>query len=562
MPILSPIPDLKVPVVDITTLFFEQAQARVDAAIAAGGSMEDEPPLLVDGITGRSLRFTDIKQQSLAVAHALRERGLGSQPESQTVAVFSPVDISLCCIHYGTLMAAGVYTALAPELDTMELARRLAEVKATFVFVAAELLPTLLAAYKLADLSIDQANIILVSGSCPGYTTLSSICSICSEAGKSPVFEPYAITDVDEQKSKVAMIIYTSGTTGNSKGVVITHGNLVHMYTMAGGYSARTALDNISSSETKWPEPRRFLSALPLCFIYGHSVLCYQSLATGDCIVQLPTFDVATYLGAIERYKLDRLSGTPNILHNLLFRTTKVGKGVVSLVDMPTREFDIGSVTAVGCGGAALPNCRRQRYSEYFDGAPIVTGYGQTESSSTIAGGWWQKPAPGAVGVLYPNSMAKVIDAKGQETAEFGELCVAGPHVTRGYIGRQKSPVDADGFLHTGDYARIDAGGNVFLSCRMSDIIYSAQGPISPASIESVLFEQLSVEDCAVAGEGAQGQAYPVAYVVPALRTPGLLAELEAWLREKTGTSIVCHEVGAIPKSPAGKVLRHLLGHV
>ncbi|KAJ2043072.1 hypothetical protein GGI08_007523 [Coemansia sp. S2] len=227
---------------------------------------------------------------------------------------------------------------------------------------------------------------------------------------------------------------------------------------------------------------------------------------------------------------------------------------------MPTRKFDIGSVTVIGCGGAALPNCRRQRYSEYFDGAPILTGYGQTESSSTTAGGWWQKPAPGAVGVLYPNSMAKVIDAEGQETTGFGELCVAGPHITKGYIGRQKSPVDADGFLHTGDYARIDAGGNVFLSCRMSDIIYAAQGPISPTDIEGVLFEHLSVEDCAVVGEGAKGQAYPVAYVV--LCRPELLAGLEAWLQEKTGISIVCHKVDAIPKSPAGKVLRHLLGHV
>ncbi|KAJ2335225.1 hypothetical protein GGH92_008086, partial [Coemansia sp. RSA 2673] len=534
-----------------------QAQARVDAVIAAGGSMEDEPPLLVDGITGRRLRFIDIKQQSLAIAHALRERGLCSQTDSQTVAVFSPVDISLCCIHYGTLMAAGVYTALAPELDAMELGRRLAEVNATFVFVAAELISTLLAACKLANLSIDQANIILVSGSCPGYTTLSSI---FSETDKIPLFEPYVIKDVDEQKSKAAMIVYTSGTTGNSKGVVITHGNLVHMYMMSGGYSARTSLDNTSSSETKWPEPSRFLSALPLCFIYGHSVLCYQALATGDCIVQLPTFDLATYLAAIERYKIKRLSGTPNILHNLFCHTTKVDKGVVALVDMPTRKFDIGSVTVIGCGGAALPNCRRQRYSEYFDGAPILTGYGQTESSSTTAGGWWQKPAPGAVGVLYPNSMAKVIDAEGQETTGFGELCVAGPHITKGYIGRQKSPVDADGFLHTGDYARIDAGGNVFLSCRMSDIIYAAQGPISPTDIEGVLFEHLSVEDCAVVGEGAKGQAYPVAHVV--LCRPELLAGLEAWLQEKTGISIVCHKVDAIPKSPAGKVLRHLLGHV
>ncbi|KAJ2738907.1 hypothetical protein GGI20_006198, partial [Coemansia sp. BCRC 34301] len=214
MPITSPIPSVTVPVVDIATLFFEQAQARIDAAIAAGGSAEEEPPLVVDGITGRSLRFTDIRQQSRAIGRSLKQRMLCGQQDMQTVAVFAPVDISLCCIHYGTLMAAGVYTALGPELDVAELARRLAEVKPTVVFVAEELLPTLCAACKLAGLDIDRANTILVSGSCPGYTTLSAICSGLDEDSS---FEPYVITDPVEQESKVAMIVYTSGTTASAK---------------------------------------------------------------------------------------------------------------------------------------------------------------------------------------------------------------------------------------------------------------------------------------------------------------------------------------------------------
>ncbi|KAJ2438747.1 hypothetical protein GGF42_008193 [Coemansia sp. RSA 2424] len=558
MPISSPIPSVKVRAVDIPTLFFEQAQARIDAAIAAGGSKEAEPPLLVDGVTGRSLRFTDIRQQSRAIARALNRRGFGSQRESRTAVVLAPVDISFCCIYYGTLMAAGVYTAFDPALDVAELARRLAEVKAAVVFVAAELVPTLLAACELASLDVGQANIILVSGNCPGYTTLSSICSASDDDS---LFEPYVITELAEQASKVAMISYTSGTTGKPKGVLITHRNLVCMYAMAGGYSARTVRDSDASLTPGMPAPSRVLSALPLSYVYGHSVLCYQSLASGDCIVQLPAFDLAMYLETIERYKIERLSGTPNLLHTLLCLTTKVDEGVVALTSAPARRFDISSVKTIGCGGAPLPSCLRQRYSEYFGGAPIVTGYGQTESSSTIAGSSWQKPAPGAVGVLYPNSVAKVIDAEGRETTDFGELCVAGPHITKGYVGAHKSPVDASGFLHTGDYARIDAGGNVFLSGRMADIIYSAQGLISPVDIEDALFEHQSVEDCAVVGEGVKGQTQPVAYVVPvpALRTPRLLDDLEAWLRERTGISIACHEVCAIPKSPAGKVSRHLL---
>ncbi|KAJ2740182.1 hypothetical protein GGI20_005943 [Coemansia sp. BCRC 34301] len=331
---------------------------------------------------------------------------------------------------------------------------------------------------------------------------------------------------------------------------------------MAGGYSARTAHENALRPASYMPAQSRVLSALPASFIYGHSVLCYQSLATGDCIVQLPKFDVAMYLAAIERYKVNRLSGMPYLLHCLHCQTTKVSEGVVALTSAPAHRFDVSSVKAIGCGGAPLPSCQQQRYSEYFNGAPVVTGYGLTESSSTIAGSSWQTPAPGAVGVLYPNSTAKVIDAEGLETTEFGELCVSGPHITKGYIGRHTSPVDANGFLHTGDYARLDAHGNVFLGGRMADIVYSARGPISPVDIENVLFENLAVEDCAVASEGTKGQAVPVAYIVlvSALRTPGLLSDIETWLRERTGDSIACREAFAIPKSPAGKVLRRMLG--
>ncbi|KAJ2883954.1 hypothetical protein IWW38_005482, partial [Coemansia aciculifera] len=378
MPISSPIPSVKVPNVDIATLFFEQARARVDAAIAAGSPREAESPLLVDGITGRSPCFSDIRQQSLNIGRALTQRGFCGQLERQTVVVFAPSDISFCCIYYGTLMAGGVYVPLGPELGAAELARRLAEVDATVVIVAAELMSTLLAACKLADLDIGQANVILLSGSYPGHATLSSI---CEESGASPSFEPIVITDSVELKNRVAMVLYTSGTTGDSKGVLLTHRNLVHMYAMVGGYSAQTVRDTISTTAQS-----RVLSALPTSSIYGHSVLCYQPLAGGDCVVQLPTFDVATYLETIERYQIERLSGTPTLFHSLLCHTTKVNKGLVALAHAPERKFDIRSVKTVGCGGAPLPNCRRQQYSEYFGGIPVITGYGQTESSSIIAG--------------------------------------------------------------------------------------------------------------------------------------------------------------------------------
>ncbi|KAJ1887821.1 hypothetical protein LPJ81_006450 [Coemansia sp. IMI 209127] len=139
-----------------------------------------------------------------------------------------------------------------------------------------------------------------------------------------------------------------------------------------------------------------------------------------------------------------------------------------------------------------------------------MVGYGQTESSSIIAGNTWGiQAAPGAVGVLYPNSVAKVIDANGNETDALGELCVSGPHVMKGYVGNVKSPI-VDGFLHTGDYARLSADGHVYIHGRLEDVVHTPQGPIVPADVEAMLADKHAIIDSAVVGVGAKGEAQAV----------------------------------------------------
>ncbi|KAJ1954327.1 hypothetical protein GGI12_005813, partial [Dipsacomyces acuminosporus] len=194
--------------------------------------------------------------------------------------------------------------------------------------------------------------------------------------------------------------------------------------------------------------------------------------------------------------------------------TEKAGHDVVAIVGQPSRSYNIGSVKAIGCGGAFLPPHLLRAYSDFFNGAPIIQGYGQTESSSIIAGSSWAKPVSGAVGILYPNSLAKVIDESGQETSGFGELCIQGPHVMKGYTNKAvKSPI-AGGYLHTGDYVKLSPDGHVFLKGRIVDIIHTADGLVMPSDVENHLVEHPDIKDCAVVGTGAKGNAQPVAFVV------------------------------------------------
>ncbi|KAJ2486251.1 4-coumarate--CoA ligase [Coemansia sp. RSA 2320] len=518
----------------------------------------DEPVLMVDGVTGHGLSFSDIRKQSLAVARGLSDRGFTSKCEDyQTAVVFAPVSIYFSVIHFGTLMAGGVYAAFDPDLSHATLAKRLMEVNAAAVFTSAELLPTLLAACESAKLTLEPSNIILISGNCSGYETLSSLCKKSSQDSS---FEPYVIRYLDEQERKVANIVYTSGTTGDGKGVMLTHRNLIAAHKILGGnfFNSYTNARELAAERQK---RRYMLSALPLWFHYGHCVLCYQPLISGDCIVQLPSFNLPEYMDTLERYHVERIFSTPRLLHSLLTGTAKSDERTAAIGGSPARSYDIGSVKAIVCGGATLPDCHRRRASAYFGGATITIGYGQSETCGVIAGCVLKKPAPGAVGVLYPGLTAKVVDEHGQETTAFGDLCIAGPTVMKGYAGRSEPPVDKDGFLHTGDYARVDAGGSVFLSGRMTDIIPTTHGPVSPTGIEDILFEHPSVEDCAVVGQMLNGLEQPVAFVVlaaDARSVPGCMDGIEVWLREKAGLEVVCREISGIPKSPAGKVLRNM----
>ncbi|KAJ2425587.1 hypothetical protein GGF47_002482 [Coemansia sp. RSA 2524] len=222
-----------------------------------------------------------------------------------------------------------------------------------------------------------------------------------------------------------------------------------------------------------------------------------------------------------------------------------------------SQVFDIGSVTTITCGGAPTPPSRLTQCASYFKNAVMYVAYGQTEALSIISGAFWPHTSSD-VGVLYPNCSAKIIDSNDAETSEYGELCVRGPQVMKGYVGRGRGPLTSDGFLRSGDCAQA-TNGHIHIRGRIADIIHTQNGPVYPVDIENKLAEHPDVQDAAVVGIGLENNESPVAFLVLKPNVATKPDAIEQWLNECMGIDVACRVIKDIPKSPAGKILRHLL---
>ncbi|KAJ2144659.1 hypothetical protein IW136_001270 [Coemansia sp. RSA 678] len=553
MPLYSSVPDIDVPVKDITTYFFECAQARFNQNPSAV-----DLPMTIDAVTGNSMCYTEIKQMAESIACALVKRGFSFefdpdsfQPEN-VAAVFSPPHIRFSAVHYGVLMAGGVYTAIDPSTEVEALAQRLDDVNASVVFVAPTQLPQLLAAIKIAQLNIPDSNIMLIHGNLPSYTCVATLPHVPENVPQAPVLSQGQLAN------KVALIVYSSGTTGRPKGVMITHLNIVSMYAIHfGSLTHNTKLVNSESAVASTVQ-RHVLSATPLWHTSGHSQFCYHPMFLGDCVVQMPVFELSSYLRALEKYQVDKLAATPTVIHALVAYTETCGNGKIAISADKSQVFDVGSVKLITYGGASVPPYLISQFSAYFNGAVVYIGYGQTEAMSIITGVFWPN-ASGDMGVLYPNCSAKIIDSNGAETGEYGELCVRGPQVMKGYVGRGRAPLTSDGFLRSGDCAQV-TNGHIHIRGRMVDIIHTCDGPVYPVDVENKLVEHPDVQDAAVVGNGLENNELPYAFLVlkpnAAAKKPDVI---EQWLTECMGINVVCRVIKDIPRSLGGKIRRHLL---
>lgn len=357
--------------------------------------------------------------------------------------------------------------------------------------------------------------------------------------------QPVVTPDVDVGCSDLALIQYTGGTTARPKGVMLSHHNLV-----ANTLQVRHWIPDLREGREV------FLSVLPLSHIYGLTTAMNVPLSLAAAMVILPTFVTQDVLHAIRRYRPTIFPGVPPMY--------------VAINNFPrVRTCGIASIRACISGAAPLPVEVQEAFEKLTRGR-LVEGYGLTEASPvTHANPLNGLRKVGSIGIPFPNTEAKIADlATGKDLppGQIGELVVRGPQVMQGYWGNAGETDKAlqDGWLYTGDVARMDEDGYFQIISRKRDMILAGPYQVYPRDVEEVLYEHPKVKEVAVVGvqpprwPNKRVKAYVVVRNGEDVSEEDLIAfckrRLEAW--QVPWKVEFRHE---LPKSFVGKVLRRLL---
>jgi long-chain acyl-CoA synthetase len=344
------------------------------------------------------------------------------------------------------------------------------------------------------------------------------------------------VTTEPIKEDDTAVILYTSGTTGNPKGVLLTHKNLTS-----------NAENSAKHNEL---ERGTTLGVLPLAHVYGLTIsnIC---LLMGSSIVIFSSFDTEAIFKAIEQYEVKTFSAVPAMIH--------------ALVSYPgADQFNTSSLESVSSGSAPLPVALLHAFEKKF-GAKVYEGYGLSEAAPIVTA---HKDGieikPGSVGIPIPGVEVKIVDDNGFEVAcgEVGELCVRGENVTPGYYQNvvESRRVLIDSWLHTGDMARMDDEGYVYIVDRKKDLIIRGGFNVYPRDVEEILNAHEAVSEVAVVGipDEKMGEEMVACVVVK----PGAIVrgeELIGYCQEhlaknKTPRRIVFLET--LPRNGVGKILK------
>lgn len=369
------------------------------------------------------------------------------------------------------------------------------------------------------------------------------------------------LPDVPLDPDDDATIFYTSGTTGFPKGALGTHRNICgNLVSLAFG-NARGALRSgaeLSALAGGGGGQNAYLLSVPFFHATGcHSILV-ANLAFGGKIVIMYKWDPERALELIERERVTTFGGVPSMVWEVL--------------ESPSlRTRDISSVKSIGYGGAPAPPELVRRIEAMFPGRTPSNGYGLTETSSvtTLNSGADYQRHPDSVGVPVPVVDVQVVDELGEPlpVGETGELWIRGPNVVKGYWGKPEATAESfteGGWFHSGDVARLDEEGFVYIVDRAKDMVIRGGENVYCSEVEAALFEHPAVTDAAAFGVPHRVLGEEVGAVVR-LRAGSSVTveELQAHVRERLAGFKVPASVWIrdeeLPRNPAGKVLKRAL---
>ncbi|UYN93092.1 MAG: long-chain fatty acid--CoA ligase [Enhydrobacter sp.] len=470
--------------------------------------------------TRRRLTYADVDRRTSRLAAALTERGIG---RGDRVALLAPncaeyFELQFACGRLGAIMLPLNWRLTVPELE----------------YILGDSSPKLLLhdASFAAQANALSENRLEIDHELPDSAYERAL----AEAGTPPAALPLTHDDI-------AMVMYTSGTTGHPKGAIITHG-------MNFWNAVNLGIPALISPRTVQ------LVVLPLFHTGGLNCYANPVLHAGGTILIMRTFDPGQALDCIS----DRSLGITHFFG--------VPAPYQFMMQHPKFQgADLSRLQIAGVGGAPCALAILEGWSAR--GVPLVQGWGMTETSpaGTMLDAADAIRKVGSAGKAMMHTAIRVVDDRGHDVPQggIGELLIKGPNITPGYWNKPEATAAAftDGWLHTGDAARLDDEGFVYIVDRWKDMYISGGENVYPAEVENVLFQLPQVADAAIIGVpnerwGEVGMAIVVRKPDGRLEEADVIRHCLGRLAKfKVPQSVAF--VDALPRNATGKVLKREL---
>jgi len=507
---------------------------------------------------GERVSYDAFARAALTVADALVRDGVR---KGDRVAVAMRNLPEWPVAFYGALLAGAIVTPLNAWWTGPELEYGLADSGCRAAIVDAERLERI-APHLGACPALEKIYVSRSAGALPPVPAGVQLVALEALLGPSSDWRALpekALPDVALVPDDDATIFYTSGTTGKPKGAIGTHRN-ASVVAMAGTLSPmRNFLRRGEPIPAPDPNARQkgSLLSVPFFHVTGCMSVLNGTIANGGKIVLMHRWDAVRAMELIERERCTSAGGVPTIAWQI--------------IEHPERDrFDLSSLEAVSYGGAPASAELVRRIKEVFPASAPGIGWGMTETSATFTSHSAEEYVhrPESAGPALPIGEMKIVDEMGKALppGQMGELWVRGANVVRGYWNKPEATAQTfiDGWLRTGDIARLDEEGYLYIVDRMKDMLIRGGENIYCIEVESALYSHPAIMDAAVVGIPHKTLGEEPGAVV-SLKTGASLseAELQDYLREQLAAFKVpvrilfCPDM--LPRNANGKILKSTL---
>ena len=489
---------------------------------------------------GATFGFERLEALSKKMAASLAALGV---EKGDRVALMLPNCPQYVISFFATVRLGAVVTQLNPMYVEREIEHLLNDSGAESIVVYSDVYP------RVKDVADQTAlkNVIVVDfkgepeGLADGHRSFGDLLNTAAK--------PAPPVEIDAEED-VAVFQYTGGTTGRSKGAMLTHRNLIA--------NVQQALDVFIDDPAAFSDNQKIVAVLPFFHIYGFTCVMLFGIRQGLDQLLLPRFDAKEVMELVKNEEPVFFAGVPTMYMAL------------NSTGADLKEYGFNGVRTYSSGGAALPVNLKRAFEEKA-GKTLFEGYGLSEASPVTHFNppFTGESREGSIGVPLPSTDARIADVENGEdeapVGEPGELVIRGPQVMKGYwnMPEETEKVLRDGWLYTGDVARMDEDGYFYIVDRKKDMIVASGYNIYPREIEEVLFEHEAVAEAVAVGVQDEYRGETVkAFIVKKQGSEVDGEEIISFCKKRLAPYKAPKAVefrDELPKSTVGKLLRRIL---